>query len=401
MNVNRKNSQICWIFCLVTITTLIGMLYKYTSTSTIRRIYIASRVLLVAIAVLYLLAIFIKNMVIYKDDFPIIVFVMYELIISKINGLLIFPDAIIDIVTWPCLYLVFKSYTRKRTLPSLTSKIMKISMLLMFFFSTLLIIKHRMGNGDAGGVVFYVYYCITYLPLVLFLIENRKIRNYYFIITIALLMLSTKRSGTITAIIGYVLYILSDVRVRDDIKNKIIKYKNYFLGFIILIGTFLILNHFFTFEVIERIKNISSDQGSGREYIWSFVLNDFFASDEKTKILGHGFQAVYYRLKPFGVDRLAHNSFLELLYDYGYAGLTLFIIFLGTIVKKAIAGYKMKDRNTPAMLYTLLICAIFGFTSYLFEESAIMVPIAIFWGCFDGEKYSNDRAVDYDIEEIN
>ena len=62
------------------------------------------------------------------------------------------------------------------------------------------------------------------------------------------------------------------------------------------------------------------------------------------------------------------------------------MVFLLGMVKKAIAAFRDKDYKTPIILYTLLICVVFGYTSYLFEESAIMVPIAIFWGCFDGER---------------
>ena len=137
------------------------------------------------------------------------------------------------------------------------------------------------------------------------------------------------------------------------------------------------------------MRSISFDQGSGREYIWAYVLNAFHQSETSVRYLGHGFQAVYYRLKPFGVDRLAHNSYLEFLYDYGYIGLSIFLVYLLGMVRKAIAAFKSRDYKTPIILYTLLICVVFGYTSYLFEESAIIVPIAIFWGCFDGERYKS------------
>lgn len=260
---------------------------------------------------------------------------------------------------------------------------------MLFILSIPLIIKHRSGNGDVGGVIFYVYYCITFLPMVLYTVEDSKTKNRFFLITILLLMLSTKRSGTIVAIVGYVIYLFNDVRVRENIRNKGKKYLRYIFGIALAMILLIVMDKLFSFAIFERLRNIASDQGSGREYIWSYVLNAFHQSETSVRYLGHGFNAVYYRLKPFGADRLAHNSYLEFLYDYGYIGLSIFILFLLGMLRKTVNAFKSKDYKTPIMLYTLLICVVFGCTSYLFEVSAIMVPIAIFWGCFDGERYKN------------
>lgn len=97
-------------------------------------------------------------------------------------------------------------------------------------------------------------------------------------------------------------------------------------------------------------------------------------------MFGHGFQAVYYRLKPYGVDRLAHNSFIEFLYDYGYVGLGIFFGFLATQLIGAIKAIQHKNLHAPEMLYSLLVAVVFGLSSYFFEESTIIVPIAAFGG---------------------
>lgn len=387
MRISSKAQSIVIIYYMVFLVTAIGMLYKYAPSGILRRGFIICRLLLLAVLIAGGLLEFVTRPKLYKDNLILGIFVIYELWVSKMRGLLIFPDAYIDILTWPLLYLCFKNYARHHELPSKIGKTTKMMMIMLFILSIPLIIKHRSGNGDVGGVIFYVYYCITFLPMVLYTVEDSKTKNRFFLTTILLLMLSTKRSGTIVAIVGYIIYLFNDVRVRENIRNKGKKYLRYIFGIALATILLIVMDKFFSFAIFERLRNIASDQGSGREYIWAYVLNAFHQSETSVKYLGHGFQAVYYRLKPFGEDRLAHNSYLEFLYDFGYVGLSIFILFLLGMVKKAIAAFKDKDYKTPIMLYTLLICVVFGYTSYLFEESTIMVPIAIFWGCFDGERY--------------
>ncbi|MCB6195186.1 O-antigen ligase family protein [Blautia marasmi] len=389
MRIKFKTQSITLIYYMVFIVTALGMLYKYAPLGILRRGYIACRLLLLTLLCIHWIMNFAKNTKLYKDNLILIVFVCYELIISKIRGLLIFPDAYIDILTWPLLYLCFKNFMRRYKLPKRIGKTTRMMMIMIFLLSIPLIIKHRLGDGNVGGVVFYVYYCITFLPMVLYTVEDSKTKNRMFLITILLLMLSTKRSGTVVAVIGYVIYLFNDVRVRENIRNKGRKYLRYIFVMILAVFMLYAMDRVFSFAIFERLRALSSDQGSGREYIWAYILNAFHQADTNIRYFGHGFQAVYYRLKPFGVDRLAHNSYLEFLYDYGYIGLSIFIMFLIGMVRKAISAFKNRDYKTPIMLYTLLICVVFGYTSYLFEESAIMVPIAIFWGCFDGEQYKS------------
>lgn len=387
MRSNVKLQSLYATYYLIVFSTVLGMLYKFYPTGVTRRIYLACKLLLLACLIAYLFLDFLAKHKVHKDSIFLGAFVIYELFISKARGLLIFPNAYIDILTWPLVYIFFRNYTRRSALPHKIGKMTQRAMVLIFILSIPLIIKHRKGDGDVGGTVFFVYYCITFLPIALYSIDDYKVTNRVFIISIIILMISTKRSGTIVAIVGYVIHLFNDVRVRDDIRSKISKYQKYIVCLVASVILFVILDKIFTLEIYSRLKSITTDQGSGRIYIWSNVLKAFKGSEWEMKLFGHGYQAVYYRLKPFGVDRLAHNSFLELLYDYGYIGLSIFIVYFLSLVGKAVQAYKIKDSKTPAMLYTLLICIVFGMTSYLFEESTIIVPIAIFWGCFVGENY--------------
>ena len=225
--------------------------------------------------------------------------------------------------------------------------------MLFFAISVLLIAKHRMGFGNAGGVVFPIYYCLTFLPIYLYLEDENRRKHVYFLIVIGLLMISTKRAGTVVAAASYIIYLFSNTRVSEAIKHKKRKYRNYIFGLLVCFCGIIVLDSVISLEIIERLKGIVNDQGSGRTYIWSFVFKDFKKANESLRLFGHGYQAVYYQLKPFGVDRLAHNSFLELLYDYGYVGLSIFLLFFINMIKKCILSFAYKDKKSYGDLYCI------------------------------------------------
>lgn len=389
MKLKIKKSTILTVpYTALIVNVVLGMVFKFVSSSILRKLFIASKILL-------LISIILLNLIdlaqvskfrfkVHMDSVLLVLFVIYEIYISKVNGLLIFPDAYLDILIWPLMYLLFRNYTRKNDIPPIFGKLVMTTMACVLLLSIPLIVKHRSGFGDVGGVIFYVYYCVAFLPMVLFTIENDKTKNILFLLTIFMLVISTKRSGTVVAVIGYVIYLFTNVRVRKDIKNKFEKYWKYILVFSIAALLVITLDQLFSFSIISRLKSIGVDRGSGREAIWIEVFEAFSRSPFDTKLFGHGYQAVYYRLKPYGVDRLAHNSFIEFLYDYGYIGLGVFLAFFATQIRSGLKAVQKKNPHAPEMLYSLLVALVFGMSSYFFEESAIIVPIAAFWGCFAG-----------------
>lgn len=383
-----RSSLLTVPYMAIVINVVLGMVFKFVSLGVLRKAFIASKILLLINIILFGLIEFIKfskfRFKVNLDSVLLAIFVIYEICISKIRGLLIFPDAYLDILIWPMIYILFRNYTRRYDIPQIFGKLVMTTMACILLLSLPLIVKHRSGFGDVGGVIFYVYYCVAFLPMVLFTIENNKTKNILFLLTIFVLAISTKRSGTVVAVIGYVIYLFTNVRVRKDIKNKLEKYWKYILAFSIAALLVIALDQLFSFSIISRLKSIGADRGSGREAIWIEVFEAFLRSPFDTKLFGHGYQAVYYRLKPYGVDRLAHNSFIEFLYDYGYVGLGFFLSFFSTQIMSGLKAVQKKNPHAPEMLYSLLVALVFGMSSYFFEESTIIVPIAAFWGCFAG-----------------
>jgi O-antigen ligase len=114
-------------------------------------------------------------------------------------------------------------------------------------------------------------------------------------------------------------------------------------------------------------------------------------SNLREKIWGHGFQSVYYRLRPGGFSRFSHNSYIEYLYDYGIIGLSLLVLFVLFLIIIEIKFIREKNKYAPVMGMLLIITIFLSAFSYFFEESNIIQPIAVAYGIILGQAYKERK----------
>ena len=136
-----------------------------------------------------------------------------------------------------------------------------------------------------------------------------------------------------------------------------------------------------TFE--ERIvRRDTLSTGSGRVDIWRHA---YMLSRQKP-MLGYGFGTVTTLFERGYFAEVAdefsgstiHNSYLELMLDLGYVGLTLFLIGLIYILWQGV-GLVHRTRGTPSSkLAATLLCCIFSGVTAAFFESWLTSPGSIF-----------------------
>jgi O-antigen ligase len=131
------------------------------------------------------------------------------------------------------------------------------------------------------------------------------------------------------------------------------------------------------------------DGGSGRTEIWQTVWRKFASSPFSEKLFGHGFHAVAYKVMPLGYSRFAHNSWLEILYDYGMVGLGLIVILVLYFIVKTVKMIREKSAMSPVMGYTIVGMLVMATVSYFFEQSVIILPFCMVWGICVGSHYRN------------
>lgn len=301
------------------------------------------------------------------------ILLVYEMVISKYNNNLFYFYTIEQIAIWPMCFIVGFLYCDK-----LIAKryVTNITIVIYCLLSIPSIISHLSGRGNIGGVIFPVYILIAMGSFLL--IEENSVLKTSLIFFIGIIILcTTKRTGLLCIILGLLTYYLLDI----FFKNKPIKGFIKIILLIIclaLVGTWAI-NHF-NLDILDRFSELQSDGGSGRNEIWQQVYLAFQASNFEFKLLGHGFQAISYNLNIQGRGIMAHNDYLEYLYDYGIIGVCLVACFLIAILKRFFLLIKKRSSLTPAFAYVIVCFTLLSTFSYLMDESRLINLFALFLG---------------------
>ncbi|WP_158837708.1 O-antigen ligase family protein [Polaribacter sp. L3A8] len=142
-------------------------------------------------------------------------------------------------------------------------------------------------------------------------------------------------------------------------------------------------------EVINMSSNLSPDSidSNGRFAMWEWSLNTFY---EGNKFMGAGIgqmQARFYSGNhPFGIIKIAHNDYLQIICDTGQIGLFLYMLIIISFVWHAFIIYNDKKNNVLARQAAFIagtsLCGIMAtaFTDNVINYSLITLsyPYAFF-----------------------
>lgn len=219
--------------------------------------------------------------------------------------------------------------------------------------------------------IFSLYCC----PFYFFLIckKNKKIFDFLALsITVLAIFLSFSRGGIIailltTCIAAIVLFF----RV---LLSKKIPLKLFFIYTIVLLLLLLIF-YFFASSSNEYVdiiqKRLSSiGSGSGRFQIWS----DLISLWSERPVFGFGlYNFLHYNTVMFGNSHYAHNTFLEILFDTGLVGLTLYMMFQAAIFYKLCKLVALNDRFYYLIFSYLAMVIMMNSLSLIINEVFFML----------------------------
>ena len=255
--------------------------------------------------------------------------------------------------------------------------------LLLFIINGLLgVSSYFMWAAYSDEYVLMQFYQI-FLVLPWLLVYNVKIFRVVLILTMGLFVAyAAKRGAFICYVGGIIIYFF--------IKNVFIENKYRALHIfglpVVLIFIFSMLFYFFDFSyVLDRIDTIESDAGSGRLYIWQFLIREYFSSDILSQILGHG--GYYASKEVLLVSALAygaHNDFLAALYDYGLVGFLMLLSLFALSSMRFLQMLKSKYEYTPAFAVWLFCFFVLANISALFSSGIESLSFFSFWGYFLG-----------------
>lgn len=359
------------------------MLYQINQNNVFRMFGYGLQMLVLACCVVQELITFKRK----SFDFTVAILLLlisFESLVAISTHSVYMPYAPVDILIWPISVIVYYNYSYYYDITKIAQ-----NKAIWFFFAMCaiavpLIKIHLSGAGNIGQVIFLTYFCITTLPLVLILTNNRSYRNLSMVLAVLISTASTKRAGTLALILGLFIMLVVEAHIQGTLNQRWKKYLKIML--LILIGTIMVfyLESTGRIQILDRFARLGDDGGSGRDVIWLIVLNAYHSSGLVQRLFGHGFQSVYYILRPGGFYRFAHNSYIEYLYDYGTVGLILLLVFIIALIVSTIDMVRRKARFAPVMCLLLVISVFLGMFSYFFEESNIIMPVAVAYGVILG-----------------
>lgn len=174
-------------------------------------------------------------------------------------------------------------------------------------------------------------------------------KDVYKIITIVLVGIicafSAKRSILIAYSISLVLLLL---QYSKFVKKEKLSFKSVgiFLGLSVTLYWFVANNSEVIDNILLRFQGIKDDSGSGRVDLYDILLSSFENSSLWDKMLGHGYRSAISVLN--GIP--AHNDFLEILYDFGFVPLSIYVIILMQFVFLCLHAIKRQSLNNGTLM---------------------------------------------------
>ena len=172
----------------------------------------------------------------------------------------------------------------------------------------------RMALFYLVGIVYFLYFQ-----------NNKKIKLIGLAVFIVLTLMTVSLTAVVLLCIVMLVYLISHGKVK-----KIIQYS--VLSILLIISTYPIWSTFsFVLPVLDRIEYSTDamEQGdtnaalSGREDLKNFYVQQFENSRIGTKVLG----LPNTPMEVTGFDMNSHNTYIDILFYFGYIGLILLFIF--------------------------------------------------------------------------
>lgn len=239
-------------------------------------------------------------------------------------------------------------------------------------------IKIKIFSNNTGiSQISGVYYLMFMLPLI-FLNKNNYIKIVGISIIIYTLVLSQKRTGLLAMTAFLLSYYIFYYRMKsEDIKGSLRRILIFTIAIVAIVGLLYLASKDLNIEILNKMKRIKSDEGSGRIDIWMKVIESIKNTEINKLIFGNGFNAVYYNL---GMNLSAHNDFLEIIYDYGILGIFLYILMLGQLSKRGFQLLKEKNYLAPSFLASIVFILVFSISSHAVIYPTYFLVFCLFWG---------------------
>lgn len=255
--------------------------------------------------------------------------------------------------------------------------------LAVFFFSNYSIHVFEELESQNNGA----YTLLYFLPFILCL-KKEYMRIVGMAIVLAALLFSLKRGGLLAFALAILIYWAVNTFSHSGKKFGLWQFV---LSALVVVGFAYFYIYFdqMTGNLLStRFQSLQDDGGSGRLDTYPVVWNHIKESSIINLIFGHGWDAVRMQC---GMERSAHNDFLEILYDFGIIVFTVYILFYIKFFKVVRQLIRRRSFYAAPLSATFVLFFVNSMVSHIIYYPKYGVLFALFFGLISVPIYKEIR----------
>ena len=241
------------------------------------------------------------------------------------------------------------------------------------FFMNIIYIYGTFSKNPTPFSVNSIYYILLAMPFVV-LLNNKIYKNILITVSLISVLISTKSTAFIAMTTIMIIYYY----------NKNISKSFGGILWRLLLSIFLVIGFLTVYSIIKDkldiniildLKDAWTSNGSGRGDIYYKIISILKSSNIIKLVFGYGVDAT---VKYTGFS--AHNDFLEILFNYGIVGLTLYMCFWNRLIKKLKWLFINKSIYSVPFLISIVIFFYMSMFSSIIFVPTYFIFLTIFWG---------------------
>ena len=286
---------------------------------------------------------------------------------------------------WPItLWIGEKSYHSKETFELsalIVSVICNLMSITTIIGRTTIEVMESLEYSQAVGAINSIYLVLSTFPFI-FLVPNQKLKIGFMILPMLAFLVSGKTTCIAASMVSVCYFFYK------SIKNSRHRFTIFFLAIVAIITIIRFSNSLVDYETL--LTGFNDDiysGGNGRLDIVHDVLDRYSRKDFLSQMFGSGYSAVANE-----TQLSAHNDFLEVLYDYGIIGLSLFAVFWINLIKNR---RKLSSDSNIRLVYdiSLIIYISSCLASNFIVQQINMLFFAMLWGTIDKYSVTADKSI--------
>lgn len=203
------------------------------------------------------------------------------------------------------------------------------------------------------------YPIVSLMPLTVFFWKKKTVFWFLVLFIFIMSLVSVKRGAILCSGVFILIIVFSYLREQRKIKFKTIVALCIVGGLVLYIGSQFLNNSEF---LQQRLLDTLEGNTSSRDYIYKNIINSWSYSGIFHQVFGNG---------PIATTKLgilAHNDWLEVLYDFGLVGLMLYVLFIFGIY-----FFWVRKKNIPVQCK----CAFFMVFAYYVLRSTFSMSFYV------------------------